>query len=95
MREFRNARGFLRLRWLCEIGGGARRVMSRTEARKKLSLKTLHEMMRDVYTTSINRETLDESPEAYKPASELIDEIGDTVKLIHRLRPVYNFKARD
>lgn len=81
--------------WNYSAPHGAGRVMSRTEARKKLSLKTLHEMMRDVYTTSINRETLDESPEAYKPASELIDEIGDTVKLIHRLRPVYNFKARD
>ncbi|HPY63120.1 MAG TPA: RtcB family protein [Bacillota bacterium] len=81
--------------WNYSAPHGAGRVMSRTEARKTLSLKTLHEMMRDVYTTSINRETLDESPEAYKPASELIDEIGDTVKLIHRLRPVYNFKARD
>ncbi len=81
--------------WNYSAPHGAGRVMSRTEARKTLSLKTLHEMMRDVYTTSINRGTLDESPEAYKPASELIDEIGDTVKLIHRLRPVYNFKAKD
>ncbi len=69
--------------------------MSRKEARRTLSLKTLHELMQGVFTTSINHGTLDESPEAYKPASELIDSIGETVKIIHHLKPVYNFKARE
>ncbi|HHX30472.1 MAG TPA: RtcB family protein [Clostridiaceae bacterium] len=73
---------------------GAGRVMSRTQARKELSLKELHLMMKGIYTTSVSRDTLDESPEAYKPLEELLGQIGDTVKVIKHLRPLYNFKAK-
>lgn len=74
---------------------GAGRIMSRTEARKVLSLRDLHVMMAGVYTTSISRDTLDESPEAYKPKEVLMDQIKDTVKVLHLLKPLYNFKAKD
>ncbi len=74
---------------------GAGRVMSRTEARKTLSLRTLHQLMKGIYTSSISRDTLDESPEAYKPMQELLDQIGETVEVLHHLKPVYNFKAKE
>lgn len=37
--------------------------------------------------------TSDESPMAYKPASEIIANIGDTVTIDTIIRPIFNFKA--
>ena len=45
------------------------------------------------YTTSVNRDTLDECPMAYKGMSDIVDNIGDTVDVIQVIRPIYNFKA--
>ena len=73
---------------------GAGRLMSRTEARKRLSLRNFHTLMQGIYTTSVSQRTLDESPEAYKPMEEIVGQIGDTVTELHHLRPVYNFKAK-
>lgn len=74
---------------------GAGRIMSRTQARKTLSLRTLHQLMEGIYTSSISHDTLDESPEAYKPMQELLDQIGETVRVLHHLKPLYNFKAKE
>lgn len=79
--------------WNYSAPHGAGRIMSRTQARKELSLKTLHEDMADVYTTSVNRSTLDESPDAYKPMEEISALIKDTVEVLHHIKPEYNFKA--
>lgn len=37
--------------------------------------------------------TSDESPMVYKPASEIIANIGDTVTIDTIIRPIFNFKA--
>ena len=49
--------------------------------------------MEGIYTTSVSKATLDESPDAYKPIGELLRNIGDTVDVVKHIRPVYNFKA--
>jgi RNA-splicing ligase RtcB len=67
--------------------------MSRTQARKELSLKSLHEDMAGIYTTSVKTSTLDESPDAYKPMEEISSLIKDTVDVLYHLKPEYNFKA--
>ena len=51
--------------------------------------------MADVYSTSVCPETIDESPMAYKPMQEIIDQIGDTVEIIDIIKPIYNFKAKN
>lgn len=79
--------------WNCSAPHGAGRVLSRGEARRKLSLDDFHESMKQVYSTCVGEATLDESPMAYKPAQEIIDAIGDTVEVLDILRPIYNFKA--
>ena len=43
-----------------------RRIMSRNEAKRVLSLKDFRESMTGIYSTSIRRDTLDEAPMAYK-----------------------------
>ena len=49
--------------------------------------------MKDVWTTCVRQATIDEAPMAYKPMSETIDNIGDSVDILDRIIPVYNFKA--
>lgn len=49
--------------------------------------------MKGIYTTSVTRETLDESPMAYKPMDAILAQIGPTVEVKERIRPIYNFKA--
>ena len=49
--------------------------------------------MEGIYTTSISLSTLNESPMAYKPLEEIHDNIKDTVEVVERIVPIYNFKA--
>jgi len=72
---------------------GAGRIMSRGEAKRTINLDDYKESMEGIYTTCVNRGTLDESPMAYKPMEEIIDNIGDTVEIVDIVKPVYNFKA--
>ena len=51
--------------------------------------------MKGIYTTSVNRSTLDESPMAYKSMDEIIQNIADTVEIDRIIKPVYNFKASE
>lgn len=53
------------------------------------------ETMKGIYTTSINENTLDEAPMAYKSLGDIIDVIRESVDIIDMMKPVYNFKASD
>ena len=81
--------------WNCSAPHGAGRIMSRMKAKMELSLKDFEESMKDVYTTSVCDENLDESPMVYKPMQEIIDNIKDTVDVIKIIKPIYNFKPKD
>ena len=48
-----------------------------------------------IYTTSINENTLDEAPMAYKSLEDIIDVIRESVDVIDVMKPIYNFKASD
>ena len=79
--------------WNYSAPHGAGRLMSRSQAKKKLSLKDFEEEMKDVYSTSVVKSTLDEAPMAYKSMQEIKDNIIDTVNVIEVLKPIYNYKA--
>ena len=81
--------------WNYSAPHGAGRVMSRTVARTSLSLERYKKEMEGIYTTSVNEDTLDEAPMAYKSLSDIIDVIGESVDIIEVLKPIYNFKASD
>jgi RNA-splicing ligase RtcB len=72
---------------------GAGRIMSRTQAKKEISMEDYKNSMNGIYTTSINKSTIDESPFAYKDYQEIMDLVGETVTIVGRIKPVYNFKA--
>jgi tRNA-splicing ligase RtcB len=81
--------------WNFSAPHGAGRVMSRTSAKKNISLDEYKESMKDVYTTSVNEETLDEAPMAYKSPGDIIGDIRSSVDVIEVMKPIYNFKASE
>jgi RNA-splicing ligase RtcB len=81
--------------WNQSAPHGAGRLMSRTAAFKTLSMAEYAAQMDGVFTTSVSRDTLDESPMAYKPIDEIISHIEPAADIVERVRPVYNFKASE
>jgi RNA-splicing ligase RtcB len=79
--------------WNFSAPHGAGRLMSRTQAKETLDLNEFQNSMNGIYTTSVNLNTLDEAPSAYKPMQEIIDNIVETVDILSIIKPVYNFKA--
>ena len=81
--------------WNYSAPHGAGRMMSRTQANNNLEIDQFKTDMtsNNIYTTSVGLDTLDESPRAYKPFQEIMDKIQDTVEIVERLKPMYNFKA--
>lgn len=79
--------------WNCSAPHGAGRVLSRGEARATLTLSEFKKQMEGIYSTSVSRDTIDESPVAYKSVDDIVSNIGDTVDVIDRIKPIYNFKA--
>lgn len=79
--------------WNCSAPHGAGRVLSRTQAYEKITMKDFEASMQGIYSESVNDFTRDESPMVYKPASEIIANIGDTVTIDIIIRPIFNFKA--
>ena len=74
---------------------GAGRIMSRRKAKEVFNLKEFKDSMKDIYTTSVVEDTIDEAPFVYKPMQEIIDNIQDTVEIEKIIKPIYNFKAKN
>ena len=81
--------------WLFSAPHGAGRLMSRNKAKETLSMEDFQKSMKDVYTTSVCEETIDEAPMAYKPMQEIMECITPTVEVLEVIKPIYNYKAKD
>ena len=81
--------------WNQSAPHGAGRIMSRMKAKEILNMDEYRDSMKDIYTTSVSEDTLDEAPFVYKPMQEIIDCIGDTVDIVDIIKPIYNFKASE
>jgi RNA-splicing ligase RtcB len=79
--------------WNCSAPHGAGRVLSRTQAYDTIKMEDFESSMKGIYSESVNDFTRDESPMVYKPAAEIIANIGDTVTIDSIIRPIFNFKA--
>lgn len=79
--------------WNCSAPHGAGRVLSRSQAYEKITMEDFRASMAGIYSESVTESTRDESPMVYKPASEIIANIGDTVSIDAIIRPIFNFKA--
>ena len=74
---------------------GAGRLMSRSKAKESLSIDEFKQSMDGIYTTCVGKNTIDESPMAYKPMDEIIRNIQDTAEVVKTIKPIYNFKAAE
>ena len=81
--------------WNYSAPHGAGRLMSRGKARATIDMDSYRKSMAGIYSTSVNENTLDESPMAYKSLDDIIDVIRNSVDIIDIMKPVYNFKASD
>lgn len=81
------------LDWNNSAPHGAGRILKRTEVKNNHTLSEFKSAMKGIYSTSINKDTLDESPFAYRKISDILPVIGETVEVEKILKPVYNFKA--
>lgn len=79
--------------WNYSAPHGAGRLMSRTAAKSSFTVSEFKKQMKDIYTTSVSADTLDECPMAYKTMKDIVENIGDTAEIINVIKPIYNFKA--
>ncbi|MCR3956345.1 MAG: RtcB family protein [Gudongella sp.] len=87
------ARGKGNADWNFSAPHGAGRLLSRRDAKAKASLEDFRKAMEGIFSTSVHEGTLDESPFAYKPMEEIIQRLDETVEIVDRIIPIYNFKA--
>lgn len=88
-------RGLGNADWNYSAPHGAGRRMGRSEAKKTLDMDEYRATMQGIFSTSVDRSTLDEAPMAYKAAAEIEACLAPTVAVVYRLRTVYNFKASE
>lgn len=81
--------------WNYSAPHGAGRIMSRSQAFKSLNMEDYTASMDGIFSTSVDKSTLDEAPMAYKPMESIISAISDTVEIREIIKPVYNFKASE
>lgn len=79
--------------WNYSAPHGAGRLMSRSKAKETFSVEEYKTEMQGIYSTSVNRSTLDECPMAYKNMEDIVGHIGDTAEVVNIIKPIYNFKA--
>lgn len=77
----------------CSAPHGAGRLLSRSQARKSITMDSYRESMRGVYTTSVCPNTLDEAPTAYKSFDDIKSCLEQSVEVVDIIKPLYNFKA--
>ena len=80
--------------WNCSAPHGAGRLMSRAMAKELIDLDEYRSSMEGVYSTSVQNDTIDESPMAYKDPMEILAAIKDTVDVLYFVKPVINMKSR-
>ncbi len=80
-------------KWNYSAPHGAGRILSRTQAKKTLSVHDFQNTMEGIYTTTATQETIDEAPMAYKDKDVIVQAVAETVDIEFFMKPVYNFKA--
>ena len=81
--------------WNYSAPHGAGRVISRSMAKRSVSIEEYKASMEGIYTTSVNDSTLDEAPMVYKSLEDIIDVVRESVDIVDVIKPVFNFKAAE
>ena len=68
-------------------------MLSRGKAKAQITIEEFKASMEGIYSTSVQVDTIDESPFAYKSIDDIIPNIIPTVDIVKIIKPIYNFKA--
>ena len=79
--------------WNNSAPHGAGRIYKRSEVAEHHTVSDFKKAMDGIYSICINKDTLDESPFAYRGVDEIASVIKETVKIETIIKPVYNYKA--
>ena len=71
---------------------GAGRALSRSKARKELTMENFKKQMEGI-TAPVKEKVIDESPDAYKNIFEVMELQKDSVDVIKHLKPIINWKG--
>lgn len=83
--------------WNWTAPHGCGRALSRSKAKQNLDVEMFQKQMADagIYTTTADKQTLDEAPDAYKPMEEIVKYIEPTVNILFFMKPKMNIKASE
>jgi len=83
--------------WNYTAPHGCGRCLSRSKAKEQLDVEEFQKQMADagIYTTTADKKTIDEAPNAYKPMEEIVKYIEPTVNILYFMKPMMNIKASD
>ncbi|MBO7464216.1 MAG: RtcB family protein [Bacteroidales bacterium] len=79
--------------WNFSAPHGAGRIMSRRQAKEILDLEEFKAEMSGIYSTTVNLDTIDEAPMAYKTMDDIVANISPTAEIVKVIKPIFNFKA--
>ena len=81
------------LDWNNSAPHGAGRTMSRTKAKQTIDINEYKDKMKNIWSSCVGEGTIDEAPQVYKNADDIIALVKDAVNIVDRMISVYNFKA--
>jgi len=81
--------------WNYSAPHGAGRIMSRSKAKQLIDLEEYRNSMKGIYSSCINKDTIDESPMVYKNPALIERLIEPTAKVLFKIKPVLNIKAAE
>lgn len=79
--------------WNYSLPHGSGRLIPRSKVADSVTVSAFKKEMKGVYSTSVRKDTLDESPFAYRRIDELKEAISGVVNVQGVITPVYNFKT--
>lgn len=79
--------------WNYSAPHGSGRVYRRSEVKEHHTVSEFKKAMAGIHSICVNKDTLDESPFAYRKLEDIATVINDTVQIDKIIKPVYNFKA--
>ena len=90
-----NIRPYFKKIWKARYTGGCSADVLNFKAKENISMKEFEKSMKDVYSTTVCKGTIDESPMAYKDTDEIKNLISETCKIKFMMIPKINIKAAD
>lgn len=79
--------------WNYSAPHGSGRKMNRESVKNNYTVSQFKNEMKGVYSSCVDKETLDEAPFAYRRIENILPDIQETVSVSKILKPIYNYKA--